>query len=146
MPSDLTGWFGNKILRWFANQGAMPSMPANVYLALFNGNPKSSGVEVGATVNSTTPRKEITFSALASGAAHLLTSNNAQDWGNSEGGASLSHVAVFDNPTPGSGNMYFSKPVIRRNVVHLGQLRGEVQRRGDNVQHRSRHVGLRAMS
>jgi hypothetical protein len=111
MPSDLTGWFGNKILRWFANQGAMPSMPANVYLALFNGNPKSSGVEVGATVNSTTPRKEITFSALASGAAHLLTSNNAQDWGNSEGGASLSHVAVFDNPTPGSGNMYFSKPV-----------------------------------
>lgn len=89
----------------------MPSKPAHLYLALFNGNPKGSGSEIGATVNASTPRIEITFATLAAGAAHLLTSSNAQDWGNSAGVATLSHIALFDNATPGSGNMYASKPV-----------------------------------
>jgi hypothetical protein len=111
MASDIAPWFGNKILRHFANQGAMPSMPAHVYLALFNGNPRTTGSEIGATVNPSSPRQEITFAALAAGAAHLLTSNNAQDWGNSAGGTTLTHLGVFDDPTPGSGNMYFAKPV-----------------------------------
>ena len=111
MPSDISPYFGNITLRWFANQADMPSRPAHLYLALFNGNPKGSGTEVGATINATTPRQEITFADLASGAAHLLTSSNAQDWGNSAGDATLSYVGVYDNATPGSGHLYWSKAV-----------------------------------
>jgi hypothetical protein len=111
MSSDLTPYFGNTILRWLAGQAAMPSSPSGLYLALFNGNPKTSGTEVGATINSSTPRQSITFAALAAGAAHLLTSSNAQDWGLSAGATTLSHIALFDNATPGSGHMYASKAV-----------------------------------
>jgi hypothetical protein len=111
LSSDLTPYFGNTILRWWANQADMPARPSHVYLALFNGNPRSSGVEVGATINPTTPRQEITFATLASGATHLLTSSNAQDYGNAAGDTTLSHIAVFDDPTPGSGHMYWAKAV-----------------------------------
>jgi hypothetical protein len=107
--SDLTAYFGNIILRWLNNQADMPTKPAALYLALFNGNPKTSGVEVGATINATTPRQVITFADLASGSAHLLTSSNAQDWGNSAGATTISHYALFDNATPGSGHMYASR-------------------------------------
>jgi len=111
MASDLTAYFGNTILRWLAGQAAMPSSPSGLYLAIFNGNPKTSGTEVGATVNSSTPRQPITFAALAAGAAHLLTSNNAQDWGNSEGATTISHYALCDSATPGSGHIYASRPL-----------------------------------
>lgn len=111
MPSDLTPYFGNTILRWLAGQAAMPSSPSGLYLAIFNGNPKTSGTEVGATVNSGAPRQAITFAALAAGAAHLLTSSNAQDWGLSAGATSISHLALYDNATPGSGHMYASRAV-----------------------------------
>lgn len=111
MPSDLTGYFGNKVLRWLANQADMPARPSHLYIALFNGNPKTSGVEVGATINSSTPRIECTFAALASGNGHLLTSNAVVDFGNAEASAPISHVALFDDPDPGEGNMYSSKAV-----------------------------------
>jgi hypothetical protein len=106
MPSDLTPYLGNKIVRWI-NGNAMPTAPTALYLAFFDGNPKTSGVEVGADINSTNPRQLITFAAVSSGVAHLLTSNIAVDWGNSEGAASFSHVALFDADT--GGNMLFSK-------------------------------------
>ncbi len=111
MPSDLTAYTGNIFLRWLNDQADMPTRPTNLYIGLFNGNPKTSGTEVGATINSTNPRQEITFTDIAAGAAHLLTSSNAQDWGNAEGGASISHMALFDDPDPGQGNMYASKPL-----------------------------------
>lgn len=107
MASDLSAYFGNKILRWLNNQADMPSRPTALYMALFNGNPKTSGTEVGATINSGSKRQAITFASLASGAAHLLTSNIAADWGNAEAGATFSHIALFDDPA--AGNMYASK-------------------------------------
>jgi hypothetical protein len=110
MASDLSAYFGNKICRWLNNQVDMPTKPAALYIALFNGNPKTSGSEVGATINSGNPRQVVTFAGIASGALHLLTSNIAVDFGNAEAAATFSHVALFDNATPGSGNMYASKP------------------------------------
>lgn len=109
MASDLTGYFGNKILRWLNNQADMPSRPTTLYLALFNGNPKTSGVEVGATVKAAGARQLVTFGTLASGSGHLLTSNIDVDWGNSEGATSISHIALFDASS--GGNMYASKAV-----------------------------------
>lgn len=111
MPSDLSGYFGNKILRWLANIADMPSRPAHLYIALFNGNPKTSGAEVGATIQSGTPRVEVTFNTLASGNNHLLTSNILVDFGLAEASAPISHIALFDDPDPGDGNMYASKAV-----------------------------------
>lgn len=109
MASDLTPYTGNIFLRWLNNQADMPSRPTGLWIALFNGNPKTSGSEIGATVNPTTPRQPITFAALASGAAHLLTSSNAQDWGNAAGDATWTHFGLFDSATPGSGHCYASR-------------------------------------
>lgn len=111
MASDLSPYFGNKILRWLNDDADMPARPTALYLALFNGNPKTTGTEVGATINSTDPRQPITFATLASGASHLLTSDVAADWGLSEGNASISHIGLYDDPDPGQGNLYASKPV-----------------------------------
>lgn len=108
MASDVTPYFGNKIIRWLLGN-AMPTAPTGLYLALFNGNPKTSGVEVGATIKAAGKRQAVTFAAVASGAAHLATSNIAADWGNAEGATSFSHVAIFDDAT--AGNMYYSKAV-----------------------------------
>lgn len=109
MASDLSAYLGNILLRWLNNQADMPARPSALYIGLFNGNPKTSGTEIGATVNSSNPRQAITFAALASGAAHLLTSSNAQDWGNSAGAATWTHIGLYDSPTPGSGHLYASR-------------------------------------
>lgn len=107
MASDLSAYFGNKICRWLNNQADMPTRPAHLYIAIFNGNPKTSGTEVGATINSGSPRQEVTFTDVASGAAHLLTSDIAVDFGNAEGAATFSHIALFDASS--AGNLFASK-------------------------------------
>lgn len=106
MASDLSAYFGNKICRWL-NGNAMPTAPTGLYIALFNGNPKTSGVEVGADINSGSPRQVVTFGVVASGADHLLTSNVAVDFGDSEGPATFSHIGLFDAAS--SGNLLASK-------------------------------------
>jgi hypothetical protein len=111
MASDLSPYFGNKILRWLADLADMPTRPDKTYLAIFNGNPKTSGTEVGAVVNPSAARQEVTWAALADGVSHLITSSNAQDWGNSAAATVISYIALFDDPTPGSGHMYASKAV-----------------------------------
>lgn len=108
MASDLSAYFGNKIVRWL-NGNAMPTAPTALYMALFNGNPKTSGSEVGSSINSGDPRQPVTFAAVASGAAHLLTSNVAVDWGNAENATTFTHVALFDADS--GGNLLASKAV-----------------------------------
>lgn len=107
MASDLSAYLGNKITRWL-NGNAMPAAPTGLYIALFNGNPKTSGVEVGGTINSGSPRQVVTFAPLALGAAHLLTSNVAVDFGLSAAAATFSHVALMD--AAAAGNLLASKP------------------------------------
>jgi hypothetical protein len=110
--SDITPVFGNMLLRWFANQAVMVAPPGGIWLAIFNGNPRTAGFEIGAQINSANPRQEIIFATLAAGTAHLLTSNNSQNWGNSANGPlNASHLGVFDSATPGSGVMYFSRAI-----------------------------------
>lgn len=106
MASDLSAYFGNKILRWLLGN-AMPSSPSGLYIAIFNGNPKTSGSEVGGTINSGSPRQAVTFGALASGVGHIITSNIAVDFGNAEGAATFSHIGLFDAAS--SGNLLASK-------------------------------------
>lgn len=107
MASDLTPYFGNKICRWLNDQADMPTRPSTLYIAIFNGNPKTSGTEVGSSINSGSPRQLVTFADIASGAAHLLTSDVAVDFGNSENAVTFTHIALFDAAS--SGNMLASK-------------------------------------
>jgi len=107
VASDLTAYFGNIILRWLNDQADMPARPSALYLALFNGNPKGSGTEVGGTINTTNARQPITFADIASGAAHLLTSDLTADWGSAAAGTTISHIALFDASS--SGHLYASK-------------------------------------
>jgi hypothetical protein len=106
MASDLSPYFGNKIVRW-VNGNAMPTAPTALYLAIFNGNPKTSGVEVGGVINVSTARRPITFATVASGAAHLLTSNVAVDWGNAAAATDFTHLGLYDASS--SGNLIASK-------------------------------------
>lgn len=119
MASDLSKYLGNKLARWLAGN-AMPSAPANVYVALFDGDPKSSGVEVTADVNSS-GRIAIPWAALASNDTdNVLTSNADVDFGASESAVDISHIAVFDAST--SGNRLASKAKVGGPVsVVIGQ-------------------------
>lgn len=117
MASDLSPFFGNTILRWWNGDAAMPASPAGRYMALFNGNPKTSGTEVGATINAAGKRQPLTFAALGAGATHLLTSSAAADWGLAAGPTTFSHVAFYDSATV--GNLYASKPVAGGPVTVL---------------------------
>lgn len=108
MASDLSAYFGNKIVRWLTGN-AMPTPPTGLYIALFNGNPKTSGTEVGAQVNAANPRQLITFAAVAAGAAHLLNSNVAVDFGNAANATTFTHVGLFD--ASAGGNLLASKIV-----------------------------------
>lgn len=101
MASDLSAYFGNIILRWLNDQADMPARPTALYLGLFNGNPKGSGTEVGGTINPSGVRQPITFADIASGAAHLLTSDLTADWGNSAGNTTISHIGLFDASSAG---------------------------------------------
>lgn len=107
MASDLSPYFGNKICRWLNDQADMPARPTTLYIAIFNGNPKTSGTEVGSSINSGNPRQLVTFADIASGAAHLLTSDIAVDFGNSENAVTFTHIALYDAAS--AGNLLASK-------------------------------------
>ena len=57
MASDMSVYLGNKVCRWLAGN-AMPAAPAACYVGLFNGNPKTSGVEVTDTINAARPGRD----------------------------------------------------------------------------------------
>lgn len=106
MASDLSKYLGNKIARWLAGN-AMPTEPSDVFVALFDGDPKASGTEVTTDVNSS-GRIAISWAALASNDTdNVLTSDADADFGASEGACSISHIAVFDASS--SGNLLASK-------------------------------------
>lgn len=100
MASDLSKYVGNKFVRWLAGQ-AMPTAPTNLYLALFNGDPKASGSEVTTTVRSS-GRVAATWTIPASNDTdNVLVNSAAVDFGASEGDTDITHSAVFDSAVGG---------------------------------------------
>jgi len=108
MASDVSKYLGNKFLRWLAGN-AMPTAPASVYAALYDGDPKAAGTEVTTTVR-VAGRVALSFAALASGVTNELDTNADIDFGNSAGDASVSHIAIYDAST--SGNLLWSKQLV----------------------------------
>lgn len=119
MPSDLTPYLGNKIVRWFGGNN-MPAAPSNVYLALFDGNPKVAGTEVGADVRAATPREPIVWSVPASGTTFVMASSDDANFGASEGPADITHIGVFDAAS--AGNLLASKALASPQSVILGTV------------------------
>lgn len=103
--SDMSTYLGNKILDWMDGT-TFPSAPADVYLALFDGDPKAAGTEITIDIDAG-GRKAISFDALASGTDNSMSNDVAVDFGLSDGAESLSYVAVYDAST--SGNLLFTK-------------------------------------
>lgn len=111
MASDLSAYFGNKIVRWI-NGNAMPTAPTALYIAIYDGNPKTTGVDKSAVFG--TARQLVTFNTVASGVDHVLTSNIAVDFGDSLAAGSLSHIALFDAL---AGNLLASKAISGGPIV-----------------------------
>lgn len=108
MASDLSKYLGNKLARWLGGQ-EMPAPPTDIFIALFNGDPKASGIEVTTTVNSA-GRLPVTWTVPASNATdNVLVSSSDVDFGDSEGDTDISHIAAFDAAS--GGNRLASKAV-----------------------------------
>lgn len=105
MASDLSAYFGNKIVRWI-NGNAMPTPPAGLYIGIYDGNPKTTGTDKSAVFS--TARQVATFNVVASGVDHLLTTNIAVDFGDSLAAGQFTHFALFDAI---AGNLLASKAI-----------------------------------
>lgn len=117
MASDLSKYLGNKLARWIAGQ-AMPTAPTQIYLALFNGDPKASGTEVSTTVSSS-GRKAVVWTVPASNDVdNTLVNSAAVDWGTSEGDTDITHVAAFDAAS--GGKRLASKALLAPVTVATG--------------------------
>lgn len=100
MSSDLSKYLGNKLAQWFAGTD-MPSAPASCYAALYNGDPKTSGSEVTTDVRGA-GRVAITWDSIADdGSDNTLATDADADFGNSDGDATVTHVAVMDAASSG---------------------------------------------
>ena len=116
MASDLSTYLGNKIARWIAGN-AMPTEPADVFVALFDGNPKVSGTEVTTTVDGT-GRKAVSWAALISGTGNVLESDADVDFGLADGACDVDYVGIFDAST--SGDLLASKVLPAPIAVVIG--------------------------
>ncbi len=117
MASDLSKYMGNILCRWLAGQ-AMPTAPLGLYVGLYNGDPKTSGVEVTTLVNASAGRLAVPFTAPANdGVTNTMASTADADFGLSESDTTITHVAVFDDPSESAGNRLASHAVGSNPVV-----------------------------
>ena len=101
MASDLTLYLGNQLCRWFAGND-MPTAPIACYVALFDGNPKTTGTEISSTLNPA-GRVAITFDAIANDETDNVITNAVDvDYGNANADvANLDYVGIFDSDAGG---------------------------------------------
>lgn len=109
MASDISKYLGNKLCQWFAGTN-MPSAPADVYVALYDGDPKGAGTEVTTTIRPA-GRVVCVFDSIADDGADILITNDATvDFGNADAAADVTHIALCDASS--SGNVLCSKAVV----------------------------------
>lgn len=101
MASDLSKFLGNAVARWLAGN-AMPTAPTQIYLALFNGDPKAAGTEITTTVRAA-GRLPVDWDAIASdGVDNTIVNDAVVDFGDAEGAATLTHVCAMDAASGGN--------------------------------------------
>jgi hypothetical protein len=116
MASELSDYAANAFLNWVKST-AFPADPAAVYVALFNGNPTSTGL--GGTEVTTTLRPAgrvaVTFGSIVS--REIVNSADVA-FGNAAAGASITHFAIFDAAS--SGNMIAFSPLDASRTISTG--------------------------
>jgi hypothetical protein len=113
MASELSDYLANANLNWLRGV-AFPSAPADVYMALFNGNPTSGGSEVTATIRAA-GRVAIDYSVVASRAIENATD---VDYGEADAGATVNYLAVYDAAS--SGNLLGYSPLDNARTIVAG--------------------------
>jgi len=111
MPGVST-YLGNLWLN--SARGVAFTPPQKLYLALFNGDPETTGTEVTTTIR-TTGRPEIPFTAST---AKSIQNSADVDFGASAGSATITHFGVYDAPT--GGNLWFPKQISAQRQVAQG--------------------------
>jgi len=79
----------------------MPTAPAAVYVALFNGDPTDTGAggtEVTTTIRAA-GRVAVIFGAISNGGT--MSNGAIVDFGNAAGAATVTHFAIFDAASAG---------------------------------------------
>lgn len=99
--SAFSDYLEGHIANWLRGTD-MPSAPAAVYVALFNGDPTDDGTggsEVTTTVR-VAGRVAVTFNAPTDG---VIDNSGIVDFGSSAGATTVTHFALFD--AAAAGNM-----------------------------------------
>jgi hypothetical protein len=94
--SDMSVYAGNALLNWIKGT-AMPTAPATIYCALFNGDPDAGGTEVTGTINLT--RQGVTWSAIA---ARTIQNSAEVNFGFANAGGTVSYVVLYDAASAGN--------------------------------------------
>lgn len=103
MTSNLTPYFGNRIVRWLGGI-AMPTAPTSLKIGIFNGNPKTTGIEVTDDIRGA-GRVTAAMTVPALGVDNELTNSAEVDFGDSDNDVTFSHAALYDQ----DGNFYAGK-------------------------------------
>jgi hypothetical protein len=117
--SAFSNYLELKIAQWVTNAAAMGTAPTAIYIGLFSSDPGEAGTggtEVTSTLRGSATRPAITLTAATDGSG-ITTLKNAANFvfvEEASGAATVSHFAIFDQPTgntPGTTNMLFKGQV-----------------------------------
>lgn len=107
--SDMSAYLGDMLLDWLKG-AAFDSAPADVYARLYNGDPDGGGTEVTGTVNLTA--QAVSFGAIA---ARAMSNDAEVDFGTANNTATVTYVALFDDPT--AGNQLSKKSIASASIT-----------------------------
>ena len=101
--------------------GTAFTAPTNVYVKLHTGDPGAAGTS---NASAETPRKQITWSAAASGSKSMSGTLSWTSW--AAGTETISHISIWDNSTAGnvlwSGQLSSNKTVNNGDTLNITSL------------------------
>lgn len=101
--------------------GTAFTAPTNVYVKLHTGDPGAAGT---ANASAETTRKQITWSAAASGSKSMSGTLSWTSW--AAGTETISHISIWDNSTAGnvlwSGQLSSNKTVNNGDTLNITSL------------------------
>lgn len=102
MP-DIADGILDQLVDWIVGKSDPTPAAGTRYVALFDGDPQGAGSEVTTTIR-TAGRLAITSSMEASGTTNTGESSSTSDldFGTAAGGASVSHIAIYDSASGGT--------------------------------------------
>lgn len=102
MP-DIPDAIRNQIVDWIIGKSDPAPASGTRYVALFDGDPQGAGSEVTSTIR-TAGRLAVTSDMEASGTTNAGESSSTGDidFGNADGGATVTHIAIYDAATAGT--------------------------------------------